>query len=100
MLLWITFFIMTAAALGALLWPVWSQGEPEPPSGDAELAVYRDQLSEIALDAESGLIETEDALATRNEVSRRILSAAAPDAARQASPTPGARRTALLISTV
>jgi len=68
MLLWVTFAIMTSAALGALLWPVYRRGAPDAGSRDAELAVYRDQLGEIDRDAARGLIGSEEAAATRNEV--------------------------------
>lgn len=98
MLLWITFVIMTAAALGALSWPVYRQGAPEPPLRDAEIAVYRDQLAEIDRDVVRGLIDTGEAQATRNEVSRRMLAAAGPEAPRPTSP--GDRRAALFAAMV
>lgn len=101
MLLWITFATMTAAALGALLWPLYRRGPPEPASRDAELAVYRDQLAEIDRDAARGLIATEEAQATRNEVSRRMLAAADPKkAAEPGRSPPGARRAALVSALV
>jgi len=97
MLLWVTFAIMTSAALGALLWPVYRRGAPDAGSRDAELAVYRDQLGEIDRDAARGLIGSEEAAATRNEVARRMLAAAGPkDMAELSSSSPGARRAALV----
>lgn len=95
MLLWVTFAIMTAAALAALLWPFYRRGAPEGGSRDAELAVYRDQLAEIDRDMARGLIGSEEARATRNEVARRMLAAAGPtDMAEPAHASPGARRAA------
>jgi cytochrome c-type biogenesis protein CcmH len=44
---------------------------------DTELAVYRDQLSEIESERAAGLIEGADAEAARAEVGRRILKSAA-----------------------
>jgi cytochrome c-type biogenesis protein CcmH len=100
MLLWVTFAIMTAAALAALLWPVLRQGAPAGLAREAELAVYRDQLAEIDRDVARGLIERGEADATRNEVSRRMLAAGGPDDAKPASPSPGPRRAALLSALV
>ena len=100
MLLWVTFAIMTAAVLAALLWPIYRRRRSEAGFRDAELAVYRDQLAEIDRDVARGLIDAEEAHAARNEVSRRMLAAAGsehPDPARQA---PGARRAALVSALV
>lgn len=105
MVLWIIFAGMTAAALAALLWPVWRREAPESGHRDAELAVYRDQLAEIDRDVARGLIDAVEAEATRNEVSRRMLAAGGPDDAGPAStspgqPSPGPRRAALLSALV
>jgi len=96
MLLWVTFAIMTAAALAALLWPVYRRAAPEAGLRDAELAVYRDQLGEIDRDEARGLIGSEEAAATRNEVARRMLAAAGPDMAEPSCSSPGARRAAVV----
>ena len=96
MLLWVTFAIMTAAALGALLWPLYRRGAPDAGQREAELAVYRDQLAEIDRDAARGLIEAREAEAARNEVARRMLAAATTPKAASPSASPGARRAALL----
>ena len=78
MLLWITFAVLTALVLVALLSPL----RPRAKSGDVErasfdLAVYRDQLAELERDQKAGLIPDTEADAARNEVSRRILAAQA-----------------------
>jgi cytochrome c-type biogenesis protein CcmH len=97
MLLWVTFAVMTAAALAALLWPLYRRGSPDAGPREAELAVYRDQLGEIDRDAARGLIGIEEAAATRNEVARRMLAAAGPkDMAEPSGSSPGARRAALV----
>jgi cytochrome c-type biogenesis protein CcmH len=100
MLLWVTFAIMTAAALAALLWPVVRPGAPAGLARDAELAVYRDQLAEIDRDVARGLIERGEAEATRNEVSRRMLAAGGAQDAGSAPSSPGPRRAALLSALV
>ncbi len=91
MLLWISFAVLTALVLMALLSPLRSRAQ----SGDAkrasfDLAVYRDQLSELERDQKAGLIPDTEADAARNEVSRRILAAQAELAseAKAARPVP------------
>ena len=91
MLLWISFAVLTALVLMALLSPL----RPRAQNGDAErasfdLAVYRDQLSELERDQKAGLIPDSEADAARNEVSRRILAAQAELAseAKAARPVP------------
>ena len=73
MTLWLVFALMTAAAVLAVLWPL-SRRRPAP--GGSEVAVYRDQLNEIARDRASGLIGEAEAEAARIEVSRRLIAAA------------------------
>ena len=100
MLLWVTFAIMTAAVLAALLWPFYRRGAAEAASLDAGLAVYRAQLAEIDRDVARGLIEAEEAGAARNEVSRRMLAAAASRDAQPSRSSPGARRAAFVSALV
>ena len=91
MLLWISFAVLTALVLMALLSPL----RPRAQSADVErasfdLAVYRDQLAELERDQKAGLIPDTEADAARNEVSRRILAAQAELAseAKAARPVP------------
>jgi len=72
--LWLVFALMTAAAIFAVLWPL-SRRAPSV-AGAGEVAVYRDQLEEIARDLNNGLIGVAEAQAARVEVSRRLLAAA------------------------
>ncbi|MGR3270341.1 c-type cytochrome biogenesis protein CcmI [Thalassococcus profundi] len=88
-----TFWIVTAVlaiVVSATLGMALLRGRrPEGDAGDYDLRVYRDQLREIARDAERGVIAPEEAERLRTEVSRRILAAdasaggAASDAGRQ-----------------
>lgn len=73
MALWFVFALMTAAAVFAVLWPL-SRRAPQP--GGSDIAVYRDQLDEIARDRAAGLIGEAEAEAARTEVSRRLIGAA------------------------
>src|SRR5579875_2409553 len=81
MTLWLVFALMTAAAVLAVLWPL-SRPATEP-RGGSDIAVYRDQLDEIARDRKTGLIGEAEAEAARIEVSRRLIAAAATDEAEQ-----------------
>ncbi|HZL32000.1 MAG TPA: c-type cytochrome biogenesis protein CcmI [Pseudolabrys sp.] len=73
MTLWFAFALMTAAAIFAVLWPLGRRaGKP----GGSDLAVYRDQLDEIARDRADGRIGKAEAEAAKIEVSRRLIAAA------------------------
>ena len=74
MTLWLVFALMTAAAILAVLWPL-ARREAKA-AEDNDVAVYRDQLDEIARDRAAGLIGETEAEAARVEVSRRLLAAA------------------------
>ena len=65
---------MTVAAIFAVLWPLGRSG-PLRRSG-SDVAVYRDQIEEIARDRAAGLIGEVEAEAARVELSRRLLAAA------------------------
>jgi len=73
MTLWLVFALMTAAAIFAVLWPLSRRAEAR---GGSDIAVYRDQLDEIARDRAAGLIGEAEAEAAKVEVSRRLIAAA------------------------
>jgi cytochrome c-type biogenesis protein CcmH len=73
MALWLVFALMTAAAIFAVLWPL---SRSTAKRGGSDVAVYRDQLDEIARDRISGLIGEAESEAAKVEVSRRLLAAA------------------------
>jgi cytochrome c-type biogenesis protein CcmH len=81
MTLWLAFALMTAAAIYAVLWPLSRHAAAR---GGSDVAVYRDQLDEIARDRASGLIGEAEAQAAKVEVSRRLIAAA--DAAEKSVP--------------
>src|SRR3954471_11217247 len=74
MALWLVFALMTAAAIFAVLWPL-GRVRVKAAAGN-DVAVYRDQLDEIARDRAEGLIGQAEAEAARVEVSRRLITAA------------------------
>jgi cytochrome c-type biogenesis protein CcmH len=125
MLLWLTFALLTAAVLAAVLAPLVNAApegsEPGPePLGASELeagrgsvaapeaspepgavAVYRHQLAEIEAERSRGLIGAAEADSARLEISRRLLEAAASDRPRRPRVGHGAlpvRRLALAVA--
>jgi cytochrome c-type biogenesis protein CcmH len=87
---------MTAAAIFAVLWPL---GRRTAVPGGSDIAVYRDQLDEVARDRAAGLIGEVEAEAAKVEVSRRLLAAAdAADADTSASGSPLWRRRATALA--
>ena len=75
MTLWFLFALMTAVAMFAVLWPL-GRDTRTPLRAGSDLAVYRDQLDEVARDRATGLIGEAEAEAARVEVSRRLIAAA------------------------
>ena len=90
MALWLLFGLMTAAAIFAVLWPLGRGRAPQ--GGGNDVAVYRDQLDEIARDRAAGLIGEAEAEAARVEVSRRLIAAADAAPAEAAAPGGTVRR--------
>lgn len=89
MLLWISFAVLTALVLLALLSPLRARAKPaDVERASFDLAVYRDQLSELERDQKAGLIPDTEADAARNEVSRRILAAQAELASEEKAARP------------
>jgi cytochrome c-type biogenesis protein CcmH len=74
MMLLAIFVLMTAAALGVVIWPLARSRRLQ--AGASDLAVYRDQLEEIERDRADGRIGNDEFEAARIEVSRRLLAAA------------------------
>ncbi|MEX2128483.1 MAG: c-type cytochrome biogenesis protein CcmI [Xanthobacteraceae bacterium] len=100
MLFWLLFASMTGAAVLAVLWPL-GRARKFVAAGEADLAVYRDQLAEIERDRARGLLAAPEAEAARIEISRRLI--AAGDAAEREAPAAGSlgrRRLAAVLALV
>lgn len=97
-LLWLTFALMTGAAVLMVLVPLSRRRNLAPAASDME--VYRDQLAEIDRDVAAGLIAAPEAEAARVEVSRRVLAAADRSARPTRDGTTGRRRAAALAALV
>src|SRR6266702_4281033 len=79
MTLWFVFALMTVAAIFAVLWPLGRGARAESQDTEnqgSEVAVYKDQLTEIERDLATGLIAAPEAEAARVEIGRRLLAAA------------------------
>lgn len=76
MTLWMVFAGLTAVVLALLLAPLLRRGGAAAGRVEYDLAVYRDQLKEVDLDVERGLLTPQQAEAARTDVKRRMLAAA------------------------
>jgi cytochrome c-type biogenesis protein CcmH len=92
--LWVGLALMTAAVLAVLLRPLLRVGGAAADRAGYDLAVYRDQLDELARDAARGTLSATEAAAARLEIERRLL-AVAPEPG--APPPRPARFAAILV---
>lgn len=74
MLLWLSFALISAVVLAALLMPLLRPAEVVAEPSAADRAVYADQLAEIAADRARGLIGSSEAEAAEREIARRLLA--------------------------
>jgi cytochrome c-type biogenesis protein CcmH len=81
--LFVAVVVLLAAASG--YWLMLAAAKAEVPSGDSELAVYRDQLAEVERDLQDGRLSENAAEAALLEVGRRLARAEA----RAAEAAPG-----------
>lgn len=103
MTLWFVFALMTVAAIFAVLWPLGrgaSAQDQDSQNQGSEVAVYKDQLTEIDRDLAAGLIAAPEAEAARVEISRRLLTAAASEPALEPKSSLKWRRAAAVLALV
>lgn len=96
-MIWLALALLVLAALIVVLPPLMKSSAKAAPRAAGDLAVYRDQLKEIDLDHERGLISAAEADAARVEVKRRILALGQAPAP-QAVATKGARVLTLIVT--
>lgn len=89
-LTWIAIGLVTALTVGLLLLPLLRRARDAAQDRAHDLAVYRDQLSELQRDLDRGLLEPEQAAAARLEIERRMLRAGGAPGADASEPTPAA----------
>lgn len=73
MVFWILVALLAAAVTYAITSPLLQPVGDAPEASEADIAVYKDQLSEITADEARGAISKVEAEAARAEVSRRVL---------------------------
>ena len=90
MVFWISVAVLAAAVTFAVTRPLGRLGDSGADAPQADLAVYKDQLSEIDSDRARGILSDAEAEAARTEIARRVLRQAGDDkklaAATKASP--------------
>ena len=75
-MLWLAFAVLTIAVVVALLYPLLRAGDGDAGTRVAyDMVIYRDQLSELDREIESGLLGEPQAAAARAEIHRRMLAA-------------------------
>ena len=74
-LFWLICIALTAIALAFVMPPLWQHNSESPEHNDAEanIEVYRDQLSELEADRDNGSISPEQYSIERDEIERRLL---------------------------
>jgi len=74
-LFWLICLALTAIALAFVIPPLWQRNSAAPEHSDAEanIEVYRDQLSELKADRDNGSIGLEQYSIERDEIERRLL---------------------------
>lgn len=75
MTFWIAAALLTLAVAALLMRVLARRGGVARTAAEADIGVYRDQLAEVARDAERGTISAAEAERSRIEISRRILDA-------------------------
>jgi cytochrome c-type biogenesis protein CcmH len=76
MVLWIGFAVLAAAVVWAVTRPLLALPPADAAENDSELAVYRDQLSEIETERAQGLLGGAEADGARIELARRLIKRA------------------------
>lgn len=100
MTLWLAISLLTGIAIMAVLWPLRTRTSAVAAEGQADLAVYRDQLAEIERDRAGGLIGAAEGEAARAEVARRILRVADAGGTAPLPSRDGRRRIAAVLALI
>lgn len=88
MVFWVIAALLTLAASLAVMRPFLRKNRHSADGGEYDLAVYRDQLSELEQEVRRGIISETDAQEARAEIGRRILRLKQAD---EAGKEPGSR---------
>jgi cytochrome c-type biogenesis protein CcmH len=80
-LFWLIAGLVAVAGLGLALLPLWRGAARAERRASYDVRLLRDQLREVESDLARGVLSSEEAAASRIEVSRRLLAAADAEAA-------------------
>lgn len=88
-LFWLICIVLTAIALAFVMPPLWQRNAPRAAHNDkqANIEVYRDQLSELEADRDNGSISPEQYSIERDEIERRLLEDVASSTAQSETKT-------------
>ena len=78
MIIWLIFVVLIFIALAFILPPLWQSSEQTQRDShhgrtEANVGVYRDQLSELEMDLRNGIVAPEQYQQDRDEIERRLL---------------------------
>ena len=73
MVFWILVAVLVAGVTLAITRPLMRPPAGAPADADADIAVYKDQLKEIAADETRGTLAANEAESARAEIARRLL---------------------------
>ena len=74
MVIWFVLFGIAAGAIALMVIPLWHRTDAAQPRSAFDAQIYRDQLTEVELDAERGRITPDQAASARSEIARRLLA--------------------------
>lgn len=98
---WAVALILLAGTLGLFLWVLTRGRGPAMARAEYDIAVFRDQLSEVERDLERGILAADQAEAARIEIKRRMLAAAADGGfGEESAVSPAVRGAGLALITV
>lgn len=100
MALWLTFALMTGAAVFVVLASLARSRAFAQDGAAADAAVYRDQLDEISRDRARGLIDEREADGARAEVARRLIATSEVDGREEVRGSLARRRIAAVAALV
>ncbi len=90
MILWLVVIVCCALTIAGLVWPLLSGRVGRATRTGLELAIYRDQLSEVRREADRGLLGDQEREAASTEIARRMLALGEVDSEELAAARRGA----------
>jgi cytochrome c-type biogenesis protein CcmH len=99
MVFWILVAVLVAGVTLAVTRPLTRSMPQSAPKGDADIAVYKDQLKEVAADEARGTLAAGEAESARIEIARRLLRST-QTVEKPPAPASGNHRFALTVSVV